>query len=69
MNNILNKRVSHDKNDKILLHKSELKQYFSNLTDWQIRTIDNKNTLYKSYKLNSFSHAIQFAEKINVIAN
>ena len=31
MNNILNKRVSHDKNDKILLHKSELKQYFSNL--------------------------------------
>ena len=69
MNNILNKRVSHDKKDKILLHKSELKQYFSNLTDWQIRTIDKKNTLYKSYKLNSFSHAIQFAEKINVIAN
>ena len=33
MNNILNKRVSHDKNDKILLHKSELKQYLSNLPD------------------------------------
>ena len=29
MNNIFNKRVSHDKNDKILLHKSDLKQYFS----------------------------------------
>ena len=54
MNNILNKRVSHDKNDKILLHKSELKQYFSNLPDWQIRTIEKKKYLVQKLQTQFF---------------